>query len=125
MLSDPAGKACGETLRQGQLGMRFHLTFLCITADASTVQMKLLPHIHDVPGVLQPLYFGPVRGVLHGAVFPYIYPTLTWDQHLASAVGRETLFQLWRRLLEVRVFVFVTIGCVPLKTKFCYVLDGG
>lgn len=58
--------------------------------------------MRDVPGVLQPMCFGHVRGVINGAVFPYLNSSVKWDRHLERAVGRTAMMRLWRQLLEVR-----------------------
>lgn len=75
--------------------------------------MELLPSVRDVPGVLQPLSFGHVRGVVYGAAFPYLQTSVQWDSHIQSTVGTVGLLLLWRQLVEV-LSVLTNLGLLSV-----------
>ena len=94
------------------------------------LQVKLLPLLQDVPGVLQPLAFGHVRGVVHGAAFPYLTQSVKWDRHMQSNIGRVEMLRLWHQLVQVCLLAapittfFLTACVLCVCVRACCVYAG-
>jgi hypothetical protein len=66
-------------------------------------QVSLLPAVKGIRGILQPVSFGHVGGLVYGAAFPYVKSSMPWDGRMQDALNDRQLTRLWLRLLEVHL----------------------
>lgn len=86
--------------------------------------MKLLHLVRDVSGVLQPLCFGRVKGVVYGAAFPYLQRTLQWNRNMERVVGRTEMLQLWSLLVKVTAILLFCLTVYSRCETETHILTG-